>query len=178
MISGENAAFEKFFIATPQHRRPVSPGFRSNATKIILVPKPGTFSTVPAFQRGAPPSRIMIQRVRYVWRLSFPAGQFFCCRHKTRSLVAMPLSLTDVLLWPVDRPDCARCRSAMNLTVITPGSNSHEKRLFECPNCRYSETKVVNEPMTSKTELSRSPQDDQGRSPSVPCSKHEIGWRV
>jgi hypothetical protein len=67
----------------------------------------------------------------------------------------MHLSLTDVLLWPVERPDCARCRSSMNLTVITPSSNSCEKQLFECPKCGLIETKVVADPVTAKTEFVR-----------------------
>jgi hypothetical protein len=62
----------------------------------------------------------------------------------------MRLSLTDVLLWPVERPDCARCQISMNLTVITPSSSSCERRLFECPQCGFIETKVATDPITSK----------------------------
>ena len=61
----------------------------------------------------------------------------------------MRLSLTDVLLWPVERPHCARCRSLTNLTVITPSSASCEKRVFECPNCGLVEATVVREGITS-----------------------------
>jgi len=65
----------------------------------------------------------------------------------------MRLSLTDVLLWPVERPDCAICRSSMNLTVITPSSNFREKRLFECPKCGFIETKIVSDPIISGNEF-------------------------
>jgi hypothetical protein len=65
----------------------------------------------------------------------------------------MRLSLTDVLLWPVERPDCARCRSLMNLTVITPSSDFCEERQYECPKCGFIETKIAIDPITSRKEF-------------------------
>jgi len=62
----------------------------------------------------------------------------------------MPLSLTDVLLSPVERPRCARCRTAMNLTSITPRPDHCEKRIFECPKCRFIETRLATDPLQSK----------------------------
>ncbi len=41
----------------------------------------------------------------------------------------------------------------MNLTVITPGTDTCEKRLFECPKCGFAETRVVADPITAKKEF-------------------------
>lgn len=67
----------------------------------------------------------------------------------------MRLSLTDVLLWPVERPACAGCRSSMNLSVITPSSSCCEKRLFECPKCGLTETQIVSDPINSGREFAQ-----------------------
>jgi hypothetical protein len=55
----------------------------------------------------------------------------------------MPLSLTDVLHSPIERPGCIRCRTRMNLTSIAPRPDHSEKRIFECPKCHFIETRVV-----------------------------------
>jgi hypothetical protein len=66
----------------------------------------------------------------------------------------MPLSLTDVLLTPIERPRCVRCRTQMNLTSIVPRPGRTEKRTFECPKCDFIETKVVSDPL-SPEEINR-----------------------
>jgi hypothetical protein len=66
----------------------------------------------------------------------------------------MPLSLTDVLLSPVERPRCNRCRTSMNLTSIIPRPDHSERRIFECPKCRYINTKIAIDPLRSK-EINR-----------------------
>lgn len=62
----------------------------------------------------------------------------------------MSLSLTDVLLTPIERPRCARCRTRMNLTSISPCLDRSEKRMFECPKCRFIETRTVTDPLSSE----------------------------
>ena len=62
----------------------------------------------------------------------------------------MPLSLTDVLLSPIERPRCTRCRTRMNLTSIVPRPEHSEKRTFECPKCDFIETKIVSDPLSSE----------------------------
>ena len=72
----------------------------------------------------------------------------------SREVSDMPLSLTDVLLSPIDRPPCIRCRTRMNLASIVPRSDHSEKRTFECPKCRFIETVVVPDPISAK-EINR-----------------------
>ncbi len=62
----------------------------------------------------------------------------------------MPLSLTEVMLSPIERPRCLRCRMRMNLTSIVPRPDRSEKRTFECPKCNFIETKVVPDPIRSE----------------------------
>jgi len=62
----------------------------------------------------------------------------------------MPLSLTDVLLIPIERPRCGRCRTRMNLSSIVPRPDHCEKRTFECPNCDFIETRMVSDSVKSK----------------------------
>jgi hypothetical protein len=59
----------------------------------------------------------------------------------------MPLSLTDVLLMPIERPRCGRCRIRMNLSSIMPRPDHSEKRTFECPKCEFVEITVVSDPL-------------------------------
>jgi hypothetical protein len=61
----------------------------------------------------------------------------------------MPLSLTDVLLMPIERPRCGRWRTRMNLSSIVPRPDHSEKRTFECPNCEFIEITVVSDPLKS-----------------------------
>ena len=58
-------------------------------------------------------------------------------------------SLTDVLLTPIERPRCVRCRMRMDLTSITPRPDGTEKRTFECSKCAFIETKIVSDPLGS-----------------------------
>ena len=62
----------------------------------------------------------------------------------------MPLSLTDVLLSRIERPQCSRCRTPMNLTSITPRADHSEKRIFECPKCWFIDTKFAIDPLQSE----------------------------
>jgi hypothetical protein len=62
----------------------------------------------------------------------------------------MPLSLTDVLLIPIERPRCGRCRTRMNLSSIVPRPDHSEKRTFECPKCDFIETRMVSDSLKSK----------------------------
>ena len=62
----------------------------------------------------------------------------------------MSLSLTDHLLMPIERPNCARCRIRMNLTSIAPRKDHSEIRVFECPKCSVLETRLIADPLTSK----------------------------
>jgi hypothetical protein len=62
----------------------------------------------------------------------------------------MQFSLTDVLLTPIERPRCGRCRTRMNLSSIVAQSDHYEKRTFECPKCDFIETRVVSDPLTSE----------------------------
>jgi hypothetical protein len=55
----------------------------------------------------------------------------------------MRSSLTEVLLSPIERPRCARCRTRMELTSIVPRAWHSEKRTFDCPKCKFIETRVV-----------------------------------
>jgi hypothetical protein len=59
------------------------------------------------------------------------------------------ISLTDVLLTPIERPRCGRCGTRMLLARITPQQNGSEQRMFECTKCGFIETKVVADPLKS-----------------------------
>ena len=61
----------------------------------------------------------------------------------------MPLSLTDALLIPIERPRCGRCRTRMNLSIV-PRPDHSEKRTFECPKCDFIETRMVSDSVKSK----------------------------
>jgi len=61
----------------------------------------------------------------------------------------MPLSLTDVLLMPIERPRCGRCHVQMNLSSIMPRPDHSEKRTFECPKCDFVEISVVPDSLSS-----------------------------
>jgi hypothetical protein len=63
-------------------------------------------------------------------------------------------SLTDVLLLPIERPRCGRCRSRMNLTSLAARPDRSEKRTFECPKCDFIETRVIPDPLGSR-EINR-----------------------
>jgi hypothetical protein len=67
------------------------------------------------------------------------------------SISAHRLSLTDVLLTPIERPRCGRCETRMMLAQITPQSDRTEKRIFECPKCSFIETRVVTDPLKSES---------------------------
>ena len=58
-------------------------------------------------------------------------------------------SLANVLLSPIERPRCGRCRTRMDLTGIAPRPDGTEKRTFECSKCNYMETKIVSDPLKS-----------------------------
>ena len=62
----------------------------------------------------------------------------------------MPLSLTDVLLTPIERPRCGRCCTRMNLLSIIARPDHCEKRIFECPKCDFIVTKMVADPLESE----------------------------
>jgi hypothetical protein len=66
----------------------------------------------------------------------------------------MPLSLTEVMLSPIERPRCVRCRMRMNLASIALRPDRSEKRTFECPKCDFIETRVVSDPIRSE-EINR-----------------------
>jgi hypothetical protein len=59
-------------------------------------------------------------------------------------------SLTDVLLSPIERPRCARCRLRMNLISLAPRADRSEERTFECPKCDLIETRMVQDPLRSE----------------------------
>ncbi len=61
----------------------------------------------------------------------------------------MTSSLTDVLLSPIERPRCVRCRTRMDLTTIAPRPDGTEKRTFECSKCAFIETKIASGPLNS-----------------------------
>jgi hypothetical protein len=61
----------------------------------------------------------------------------------------MTSSLTDVLLSPIERPRCVRCRTRMDLTGIAPRLDGAEKRTFECCKCAFIETKIASDPLNS-----------------------------
>jgi hypothetical protein len=67
-----------------------------------------------------------------------------------RQVNDMPLSLTDVLLTPIERPRCGRCCNRMNLSSIIARPDHCEKRIFECPKCDFIETKMVADPLKSE----------------------------
>ena len=46
----------------------------------------------------------------------------------------------------------------MNLTVITPSSNFREERLFECPTCGFTETRIADNPVIQGKEFAWSPE--------------------
>ena len=58
-------------------------------------------------------------------------------------------SLPDVLLSPIERPRCVRCKTRMDLTGIAPRSDGTEKRTFECSKCAFIETKIASDPLKS-----------------------------
>ena len=58
-------------------------------------------------------------------------------------------SLTDVLLSPIERPRCVRCRTRMDLTGIAPCPDGVEKRTFECSKCEFIETRIASDPLKS-----------------------------
>jgi predicted RNA-binding Zn-ribbon protein involved in translation (DUF1610 family) len=41
------------------------------------------------------------------------------------------------------RPPCPKCGEMMLLVRIEPDITDHDRRTFECPSCRHSETAVV-----------------------------------
>jgi DNA-directed RNA polymerase subunit RPC12/RpoP len=43
----------------------------------------------------------------------------------------------------IPRPPCATCGAGMLLSRIEPDKPDHDKRAFECPNCRHAESVVV-----------------------------------
>jgi hypothetical protein len=61
------------------------------------------------------------------------------------------ISLTDVLLVPIECPRCGHCGTRMILARITPQQDGSEQRLFECPKCEFVETKTVADPLKSET---------------------------
>jgi hypothetical protein len=83
------------------------------------------------------------------------ADEEWCASNKAGN---MPFSLTDVLLTPVERPRCARCRMRMNLTSITPRPDHSEKRIFECPKCQFIDTKVATD-LLGSNEVNRLPDN-------------------
>ena len=61
----------------------------------------------------------------------------------------MNSSLTDILLSPIERPRCVRCRTRMDLTSIALRPDGTEKRTFECSKCAFIETKIASNPLMS-----------------------------
>jgi hypothetical protein len=61
---------------------------------------------------------------------------------------AMPSSdkPTTPPLETVKPPRCAMCRTRMELAGREPGANGAEKRIFKCPKCEFSKTKIVGDP--------------------------------
>jgi hypothetical protein len=53
------------------------------------------------------------------------------------------ISLTDVLLAPIECPHCDRCGIRMMLAQITPRQDGSEQRMFECRTCGSIETKIA-----------------------------------
>lgn len=49
----------------------------------------------------------------------------------------------------IERPRCRRCQTRMGLLSASPKPDNCEKRIFECPKCRFIETKVIADPLTS-----------------------------
>jgi len=69
---------------------------------------------------------------------------YFC-----RRVSDMPISLTEVLLSPIECPRCVRYRVPMNLTSIVLGPGHSEERTFECAGCDLVETRTVADPLGS-----------------------------
>jgi hypothetical protein len=56
--------------------------------------------------------------------------------------MAQPQYLSEALTLQ-ERPTCEHCGSRMWLTRIEPDDAAHERRIFECPVCKQSESKIV-----------------------------------
>jgi hypothetical protein len=54
-----------------------------------------------------------------------------------------------MLLSPIERPRCVRCRTRMDLASSAPQPGGSEKRTFECPHCDFIETRIVADPFAS-----------------------------
>jgi hypothetical protein len=48
-----------------------------------------------------------------------------------------------------ESPRCQRCFSRMVLARAEPAKGGLEKRIFECPKCHFTETKVIGDPLKS-----------------------------
>jgi transposase-like protein len=48
---------------------------------------------------------------------------------------------------PIERPYCSRCRTRMNLSRVSPAPDRKEKRVFECPKCKFMNTVTVPDPL-------------------------------
>jgi len=46
-------------------------------------------------------------------------------------------------------PRCRRCFERMTLARTESGKDGSEKRMFECPKCRFIETKMIADPLKS-----------------------------
>jgi hypothetical protein len=66
----------------------------------------------------------------------------------------MSLSLTEVMLSPIERPRCLRCRMRTNLASLAPRPDGSEERTFECPKCDFTETRIIPDPLRSR-EINR-----------------------
>lgn len=67
----------------------------------------------------------------------------------------MTISLTDVLLMPIERPRCGGCRIPMNLSSIVARADHSERRTFECPKCDFTEISMVSDPLATITQCLR-----------------------
>jgi hypothetical protein len=61
------------------------------------------------------------------------------------------MSSTEIPLTAIERPRCANCQTRMLLARSSPLPNGAEKRIFECPKCSLSETRMVTDPLKSET---------------------------
>lgn len=55
-----------------------------------------------------------------------------------------------LILTPIERPRCVRCRTRMMLARISLMPGGSEMRTFECPKCDAVETKTVADPLKSE----------------------------
>jgi Zn ribbon nucleic-acid-binding protein len=59
------------------------------------------------------------------------------------------MSLSEILITPIERPRCPKCQRRMKLQRVAPGPKGTEVRSFECAKCDHAETRALPDPMKS-----------------------------